>query len=210
MRERPCAANAAELLPVVLVEAGHPKVRRTIEGKVITYDILSPGSWVNWISLACITNVWGSRFYSIIIYAGGASWPWWLYNMVARFFVMVTFCIGIAFCWRPSVRLTPEWLRVREQSWLGWKTRELATGADVVVRQACHNSGEGDRVLILVSSQGQDIEFGSVFGKDIVVFLIMAIKDYYNSEAAPAPAPMDNLLSQAGIRLKLKHNRHTT
>ena len=46
---------------------------------------------------------------------------------------------------------------------------------------------------IVVSSQGQDVEFGRFFCKDIVVFLIAAIQDYYNSDAAPAPAPIDDI-----------------
>ncbi len=113
--------------------------------------------------------------------------------MVAPFFGMVTFCIGMAFMWRPRVRLTPERLRVRERSGLGWRTREFVTGADIVVRRACHNDGKGDIVSIVVSSQGQDVEFGRFFGKDIVAFLIAAIQDYYNSDAAPAPAPIDDI-----------------
>ena len=181
----------AEPSPAVVVEAGHPKVRRTIEGEVITYDISSPGSWADWHALTCMPIFWGSRI--VISATGTASWSWWLYDVVTLFFGMVTFCIGMAFMWRPRVRLTPERLRVRERSGLGWRTREFVTGADIVVRRACHNDGKGDIVLIVVSSQGQDVEFGRFFGKDIVVFLIAAIQDYYNSEAAPTPAQMDDI-----------------
>jgi hypothetical protein len=182
---------AAEPSPAVVVEAGHAKVRRTIEGEVITYDISSPGSWADWLALACMPIFWARI---VISATGTASWSWcWLYNVVILFFGMVTFCISIAFMWRPSVRLTPERLRVRELSGLGWRTREFATGADVVVRRACHNNGRGDIVSIVISSQGQDVEFGRFFGKDIVAFLIAAIQDYYNSDAAPAPTPIDDI-----------------
>ena len=182
---------AAEPSPAVVVEAGHPKVRRTIEGEVITYDISFAGIWADWPAMVCMPIFWGSRI--VISATGTASWSWWLYDVVSLFFGMVTCCISIAFMWRPSVRLTPERLRVRERSGLGWRTREFATGADVVVRRACHNDGRGDIVSIVISSQGQDVEFGRFFGKDIVAFLIAAIQDYYNSDAAPAPAPIDDI-----------------
>ena len=192
---RPCAANAAEPSPAVLVEAGHPKVRRTVEGEVITYDISAPGSCFDFTCLAYMTFACGSLLPVIFISAEGASWSWWLYALVAPLYVMIFFT-GLAFVSRYSMRLTPERLRVRAHllpSCLGCGTWELATGADVVVRRNCRDDGEGVSVSIAVSSQGQDIGFGSVFGKDIVAFLIAAIQDYYNSEAAPAPAQMDDI-----------------
>jgi hypothetical protein len=65
MSERPCAADPAEPSAAVLVEAGHPKVRRTIKGDVITYDISAPGSCADWICLAYTTIVCGSPFFVI-------------------------------------------------------------------------------------------------------------------------------------------------
>ena len=92
--------------------------------------------------LAYMYNICGYMFNRIVISATGALWSWWLYGVVALFFgMMAFFCIGMAFMWRPSVRLTPERLRVRDQSGLGWRTREFAAGADVVVRRACRNDG---------------------------------------------------------------------
>ena len=90
------------------------------------------------------------------------------------------------------MRLTPERLRVRWRFFpgLGW-TWELATGADVVVRQAYRGAKENSRpvMAIVVSSQGETIDFGNFLAKDIKAFLVAAIRDYYGE--APAPAPAD-------------------
>lgn len=87
------------------------------------------------------------------------------------------------------MRLSPGQLRVRWRilPGLGW-TWELATGAEVAVRQSFRGTAENSRPVkaIVVSSQGQEIDFGSLLAKDIKAFLVAAIQDYYGEPPVPA------------------------
>lgn len=89
------------------------------------------------------------------------------------------------------MRLSPGQLRVRWRilPGLGW-TWELATGAEVAVRQSFRGTAENSRPVkaIVVSSQGQEIDFGSLLAKDIKAFLVAAIQDYYGEPPVPARA----------------------
>ena len=191
------SADAAAPSLGVSIEAGHPKVRRTIEGEAITYDTRL-GSCFGWIWLIFTVVHFGFMFYgmsqgSVKLNGRLVSNPdWWMFALLGLFYLPF-FVVGLAFTVsRYSVRLTPERLRVRWRFFpgLGW-TWELATGADVVVRQAYRGAKENKRpvMAIVVASQGQEIDFGNFLAKDIKAFLVAAIRDYYGE--APAPAPAD-------------------
>lgn len=196
-----CAAGQSDepTAPAVSVEAGHPKVRRTIDGEAITYETRL-GSCFGWIWLIFTIGHFGFMFYgmsqgSVSVKMNGRVVPnpdWWIFALLGLFYVPFFF-VGLALTVsRYSVRLTPERLRVRWRFFpgLGW-TWELATGADVVVRQAYRGAKENSRpvMAIVVSSQGETIDFGNFLAKDIKAFLVAAIRDYYGE--APAPAPAD-------------------
>lgn len=183
--------------PAVSVEAGHPKVRRTIEGEAITYETRL-GSCFGWAWLVFTIFHCGFMFYGMSqgnVKLNGRVVPnpdWWMFALLALFYVPF-FVVGLALTVsRYSVRLTPAQLRVRWRFFpgLGW-TWELATGADVVVRQAFRGAAENKRpvMAIVVTSQGQEIDFGNFLAKDVKAFLVAAIRDYYGE--APAPAPAD-------------------
>ena len=196
-----CAADqslaVAESSPPVSVEAGHPKVRRTIAGEAITYETRL-GSCFGWFWLAFTVVHCGFMFYGMSqgnVRMNGRVVPnpdWWMFALLALFYVPF-FVVGLALTVsRYSIRLTPERLRVRWRFFpgLGW-TWELATGADVIVRQAFRGAEENHRpvMAIVVSSQGQSVDFGNFLAKDIKAFLVAAIQDYYGD--APAPARAD-------------------
>ncbi len=192
------SADAAAPSPGVSIEAGHPKVRRTIEGEAITYDTRL-GSCFGWIWLIFTVVHFGFMFYgmsqgSVKVNGRLVSNPdWWMFALLGLFYLPF-FVVGLAFTVsRYSVRLTPERLRVRWRFFpgLGW-TWELATGADVVVRQAYRGAKENKRpvMAIVVASQGQEIDFGNFLAKDIKAFLVAAIRDYYG-DSPPASAPAD-------------------
>lgn len=194
-----CAAGQSDepTAPAVSVEAGHPKVRRTIDGEAITYETRL-GSCFGWIWLIFTIGHFGFMFYAwsqgnVMMNRRVVPNPdWWMFALLGLFYVPF-FVVGLALTVsRYSVRLTPERLRVRWRFFpgLGW-TWELATGADVVVRQAYRGAKMNKRpvMAIVVSSQGETIDFGNFLAKDIKAFLVAAIRDYYGE--APAPAPAD-------------------
>ena len=189
-----CATGQADepAAPAVSVEAGHPKVRRTIAGEVITYETRL-GSCFGWAWLVftvvhCVFMFYGMSQGNVKMNGRVVPNPdWWMFALLALFYVPF-FVIGLALTVsRYSVRLTPQQLRVRWRFFpgLGW-TWELAVGADVVVRQAYRGAKENSRpvMAIVVSSQGETIDFGNFLAKDIKTFLVAAIRDYYG-EAAP-------------------------
>jgi len=192
--------TAAPAGPAVSVEAGHPKVRRTIEGEAITYETRM-GSCFGWVWLVFTVFHCGFMFYGLSqgsVKMNGrlvAHPEWWMFALLALFYVPF-FVVGLALTVsRYSVRLTPERLRVRWRFFpgLGW-TWELAIGSEVAVHQAFRGAKENSRpvMAIVVSSQGQDIDFGNFLSKDIKTFLVAAIRDYYGE---PASAPRADFIA---------------
>lgn len=190
------SADAAAPSPSVSVEAGHPKVRRTIEGEAITYETRL-GSCFGWFWLLFTIVHGGFMFYGMSqgnVKVNGrlvANPEWWYFALLALFYVPF-FVVGFAFTIsRYAVRLTPDRLRVRWRvlPGLGW-TWELPVGAEVRVFQAYRGAKTNNRpeMALVVASQGQEIDFGSFLAKDIKAFLVAAIVDYYGEPAPSAAA----------------------
>ena len=195
-----CAASqspaAAEPAPAVAVEAGHPKVRRVVEGDVVSYETRM-GSCFGWFWLLFTIVHCGFMFFGMSqgnVKVNGrmvANPEWWYFALLALFYVPF-FLVGFAFTIsRYAVRLAPDRLRVRWRvlPGLGW-TWELPVGAEVRVFQAYRGAKENKRpvMAIVVASQGQEIDFGSFLAKDIKAFLVAAIVDYYGEPAPSAAA----------------------
>jgi hypothetical protein len=182
--------------PTVAVEAGHPKVRRTIEGETISYGTRM-GSCFGWFWLVFTVVHCGFMFYGMSqgnVKVNGrlvAHPEWWQFALLGLFYVPF-FVIGFAFTVsRYTVRLSPDRLRVRWRflPGLGW-TWELPIGGEVGVRQSFRGAKENGRSVtaIVVSSQGEEIDFGNFLSKDIKAFLVAAIRDYYGEPPAAARA----------------------
>jgi hypothetical protein len=190
------SAAAAPATVAVSVEAGHPRVRRIVEGDAITYETRM-GSCFGWAWLIFTLFHGSFMFYGMAqgaVKVNGrvvANPEWWYFALLALFYTPF-FLVGFAFTVsRYTVRLSSDQLRVRWRilPGLGW-TWELPVGAEVRVYQACRGAQENKRPVpaIVVSSQGQEIDFGSFLAKDIKAFLVAAIRDYYGEPPAPARA----------------------
>ena len=182
--------------PAVSVEAGHPKIRRVVEGDAIAYETRM-GSCFGWFWLLFTIVHCGFMFYGLSqgnVKVNGrmvAHPEWWYFVLLALFYTPF-FIVGFAFTVsRYTVRLSPAELRVRWRflPGLGW-TWELPAGPEVRVRQLFRGAEENDRPVtaIVVASQGKEIDFGSFLAKDIKAFLVAAIRDYYGEPPAAAPA----------------------
>ena len=187
---------AAPAAVVVSVAAGHPKVRRIVEGDAITYETRM-GSCFGWAWLIFTLFHGSFMFYGMAqgaVKVNGrvvANPEWWYFALLALFYTPF-FLVGFAFTVsRYTVRLSSDQLRVRWRilPGLGW-TWELPVGAEVRVYQECRGAQENKRPVpaIVLSSQGQEIDFGSFLTKDIKAFLVAAIQDYYGEPPAPARA----------------------
>ncbi|NBX35601.1 hypothetical protein EBR16_09645 [bacterium] len=199
-----CAADqfavAAPALSADAVAQGHPKVRRLVEGDMVTYETRM-GSCFGWFWLLFTIVHCGFMFYGLSqgnVKVNGrmvAHPEWWYFVLLALFYTPF-FIVGFAFTVsRYSVRLSPAELRVRWRflPGLGW-TWELPAGAAVRTRLAYRGAEENDRPVaaIVVSSDGREIDFGSFLAKDVKDFLRAAIVDYYG-DAPAAAAPADFL-----------------
>ena len=199
-----CATNqspaSAPSTTPTSVEAGHPKVRRVIEGDALSYETRM-GSCFGWFWLAFTVVHCGFMFYGLSqgnVKVNGqlvAHPQWWCFALLALFYVPF-FIVGFAFTVsRYTVRLAPGQLRVRWRflPGLGW-TWELPTGAEVRVRQQFRGAEENNRPVaaIVASSQGREIGFGSFLAKDVKAFLVAAIRDYYGE---PAPGGSADFLT---------------
>ena len=193
-----CAAGQSDepTAPAVAVEAGHPKVRRTIDGEAITYETRL-GSCFGWIWLIFTVVHCGFMFYgmsqgSVKMNGRPIAHPeWWQFVLLGLFylpFFAVGFALTVA---RYTVRLSPDRLRVRWRCLpgVGW-TWELPAGSSVRVTLAYRGATENDRPVpaVVVVSDGREITFGSFLGKDVKDFLRAAIVDYYGEPAAAAQA----------------------
>lgn len=186
------APSASE--PAVSVAAGHPKVRRTVAGEAITYQVRT-GSCFGWFWLIFTIVHCGFMFFgmsqgNVRVNGQLVDHPaWWFFLLLGLFYVPF-FLIGFAFTLaRYTLTLTPAGLRVRWRvvPWVGW-TWELPAGPEVRVRQQFRGSSENGRPVpaIVVASQGKEIDFGSFLAKDIKAFLVAAIRDYYGEPASGA------------------------
>jgi hypothetical protein len=195
-----CAAGQSDeptaAASTVAVEAGHPKVRRVVEGDTIGYETRMGScfgwAWLIFTVIHCAFMFFGMSQGNIKVNGRMVANPdWWYFALLALFYVPF-FLVGFAFTLsRYAVRLAPDRLRVRWRvlPGLGW-TWELPVGAEVRVFQAYRGAQENKRpvMAIVVASQGQEIDFGSFLAKDIKAFLVAAIVDYYGEPAPPAAA----------------------
>lgn len=195
-----CAADQfAVVAPVLSADAvaqGHPKVRRIVEGEVVTYQA-GMGSCIGWFWLVFTVVHCGFMFYGMSqgnVRVNGrlvAHPEWWQFALLGLFyapFFFVGFALTVS---RYTVRLSPDRLRVRWRflPGLGW-TWELPVGAEVGATLAYRGAEENDRPVaaVVVASDGREIAFGSFLAKDVKDFLRAAIVDYYGEPPAAARA----------------------
>lgn len=194
-RKAMAEGRPAKVLTADEMMKGHPKVSVRPGFQSVVYETRL-GSCFGWFWLIftcvhCIAMFYGlshgsMKFNKTLV----AHASWWHYLVLAAFYVPF-FLVGFAFTIaRYRVELSDDQILVRWRilPCLGW-TWKLSAGDEVKVVLAFRGSSQNKRPVdsIVVSSQGNEIDFGAFLAEDIKEHLAGAIRHYYGETPSAEP-----------------------